>query len=284
MDMLEHPVGERLIEYVIDPVELFYSTASSCLKAIEFCRRIGIKHGDIKPANILFNKHGQLKLSDFGETSNIEENTCATPLYWSPAIFKRRNPSDLRVGSSDLWSLGIISLEIFYGKNPVMYYNNLLDLNDIIKLEEALLNLDKYRLLYPFSTKTSLDKEIMEFIQRCLSNFGTSDELDVFNDLNYRIIQIEEQLIWSQQTSNLLLNPDDSIKLQEALLNFRMREKSIDCLQQIGNLCIDFSKVKFQCYFLINESFSNKQGDIFKCLIWAVATQTPKYGVVLVIF
>lgn len=66
---------------------------------IEYCHRQGIVHRDLKPENLLLDKHGNLKISDFGLSALIDINTnrrtvlhtsCGTPNYVAPEVISSK--------------------------------------------------------------------------------------------------------------------------------------------------------------------------------------------------
>lgn len=58
------------------PEELIGCIVVAIIDALEFCDFKEIIHRDIKPNNVLLNKSGEIKLSDFGE-SRVTENFLA---------------------------------------------------------------------------------------------------------------------------------------------------------------------------------------------------------------
>ncbi|EOD17316.1 hypothetical protein EMIHUDRAFT_75779, partial [Emiliania huxleyi CCMP1516] len=83
-------------------------------------------HRDLKPANVLLNSQGAVKISDFGISSQLEatgEGICSTSLcstfvgttcYMSP----ERLRAEAYSYSSDIWSFGLILLELASGAYP----------------------------------------------------------------------------------------------------------------------------------------------------------------------
>ena len=70
-------------------------------------------HRDIKPENIFLFENDIVKIGDFGVSKEIEETIqinstlTGTPYYIAPEVYK--NSYDIK---SDIWSLGIILLEL----------------------------------------------------------------------------------------------------------------------------------------------------------------------------
>ncbi|KAF2475421.1 dual specificity mitogen-activated protein kinase [Lindgomyces ingoldianus] len=80
-----------------------------------------IMHRDLKPSNILVNSKGQIKLCDFGVSSELEgsiaETFVGTGTYMAP---ERIQGSPYTV-KSDVWSVGLTLMELAIGKFP---FNN----------------------------------------------------------------------------------------------------------------------------------------------------------------
>ena len=81
----------------------------------------GIIHRDIKPANILFRENGDAVLTDFGIAKSLDDDSDLTqagfslgsPSYSSPEQIQGK-PLDV---STDIYSLGVIFLELILGTN-----------------------------------------------------------------------------------------------------------------------------------------------------------------------
>lgn len=82
-------------------------------------RRVRRFHGDIKPANILINEFGRLKLSDFGLIRDLKDQTylstrrVGSERYYSPEMVNNECQSE----KSDVWAIGVVLLELAYGRN-----------------------------------------------------------------------------------------------------------------------------------------------------------------------
>lgn len=81
-------------------------------KALALAEEWDIVHCDIKPANIMINRDGVVKLGDFGcsrvsEGSDAQQNVGGTLLYMSPEQITGEKLSH----KSDIWSLGASAYE-----------------------------------------------------------------------------------------------------------------------------------------------------------------------------
>lgn len=90
------------------------TAAKALFEAVKYLHNQGVAHRDIKPQNILLDKHGTMKLADFGfskvfGTSSGAEmlmrTQCGTPDYVAPEVWGE--PNDVRYSKQvDIWSLG----------------------------------------------------------------------------------------------------------------------------------------------------------------------------------
>lgn len=77
-------------------------------------------HRDLKPANIMLTRKGEVKLGDFGISKQLDNTLalavtqCGTTAYMSPERIKGDNYGY----DADVWSLGLILLEMFSGEYP----------------------------------------------------------------------------------------------------------------------------------------------------------------------
>lgn len=93
-------------------------------RAIEEVHRGGYVHGDLKPANVLVTRDGELRLLDFGLASRSDRarSRAGTPAYLAPEVFDG-HPSS---AASDRFAFAVIVFEAlakrrpFAGRNWVM--------------------------------------------------------------------------------------------------------------------------------------------------------------------
>ena len=136
--------------------------------------RQGIIHYDLKPANILFDKVGDAKITDFGLSKILEENDsdsmeltsqgAGTYWYLPPECFVTNSHGEggIRISNKvDVWSIGVIFYQMLYGKRPFGEG----------KSQESILNdqtmLNAHKVIFP--DKPDVSKLCKEFIEACLT-------------------------------------------------------------------------------------------------------------------
>jgi serine/threonine-protein kinase len=88
-----------------------------CLVGLDALHRAGIVHCDMKPANIMLKRSGNVKVIDIGsafEQEDPPERMPCTPQYAAPEILL----GEIATPQSDLASLGYLLLELLSGSHP----------------------------------------------------------------------------------------------------------------------------------------------------------------------
>ncbi|XP_010533334.1 PREDICTED: CBL-interacting serine/threonine-protein kinase 7-like, partial [Tarenaya hassleriana] len=91
--------------------------------ALRFCHQNGVAHRDVKPQNLLLDREGNLKVSDFGlsalpehlKNDGLLHTACGTPAYTAPEVVTRRGYDGAK---ADAWSCGVILFVLLAGYVP----------------------------------------------------------------------------------------------------------------------------------------------------------------------
>ena len=83
-----------------------------------------IMHRDIKPPNVLLNSRGQIKLCDFGVSSELENSVADTFVGTGTYMAPERIQGSPYTVKSDVWSVGLTLMELAVGKFPFSVEND----------------------------------------------------------------------------------------------------------------------------------------------------------------
>ena len=90
------------------------------LEGLHYLHRSEVVHCDLKAANILTTKNGNVKLSDFGVSLNLRamereiKDVAGTPNWMAPEVIEFKGAST----KSDIWSLACTVIELLTGRPP----------------------------------------------------------------------------------------------------------------------------------------------------------------------
>jgi serine/threonine protein kinase len=105
----------RLLE---GPARSYFGQVIAALEYLHEVRRVA--HRDLKAENVLLDRHGNLRLIDFGLSNAITQETgsfksqCGSPAYCAPEMIMGRPYTK----SADLWSAGVLLYALVIGELP----------------------------------------------------------------------------------------------------------------------------------------------------------------------
>ena len=123
MEYVEGKTLSRVLRELGDDISLDVIAAvfASVSHALEVAHDSDVLHLDIKPENVIINKKGVVKVTDFGLATLMDASGCATTgggtIGYMPPEQMRQERLDVR---TDEWALASLTYEMMSGSNPFL--------------------------------------------------------------------------------------------------------------------------------------------------------------------
>ncbi|CAI2373339.1 unnamed protein product [Moneuplotes crassus] len=142
------------------PEEVIASIAQQTLNGLAYLHLCDKSvHRDIKPDNILINKNGEVKLTDFGIAKILDESLdlCKTWVGTAHYMSPERMSGEKYSFPGDIWALGIILIEMAIGEYPYPFSANYIEMLNYIKTTDTVSLM-----------REEFSEEFTDFLLKCL--------------------------------------------------------------------------------------------------------------------
>lgn len=133
--LFDYVCGGELFTYLRNAGRFSSTTgsfyAAQIILALEYLHKLHVVYRDLKPENLLLDREGFIKITDFGFAKKLHDRTwtlCGTPEYLAPEIIQSKGHNK----AVDWWALGILIYEMlagyppFFDDNPFAIYEKIL--------------------------------------------------------------------------------------------------------------------------------------------------------------
>ncbi len=213
--IMEYVEGKTLSRLMRDmgndiTLDIVASVFTSVAHALEVAHKAGVLHLDIKPENVIINRDGVVKVTDFGLSTLMDTfgqgSTGGGTIGYMPLEQMRQQRLDVR---TDEWALASLTYEMLSGKNPFKT-------RTLADAEAAIINAE---LVLPSLCWEDIDESIDDIIFGALSPMADNRYPDIksfANDLRPLLGSPKEgKAQLAKATNNALPSHEDRTEHQQ---------------------------------------------------------------------
>ncbi|XP_052101658.1 dual specificity mitogen-activated protein kinase kinase 5-like [Mytilus californianus] len=152
--------GGSLDKYGLIPEHILGRMAVSMVEGLCYMWALKILHRDIKPSNVLVNTQGQVKLCDFGVSTQLVKSIAKTYIGTNAYMAPERIRGEVYSHPAEVWSFGITLFELVQGRFP---YDNMSVYNSPMALLNRITSEPTPRL-----SENEYSPDFIDFVSRCM--------------------------------------------------------------------------------------------------------------------
>ena len=264
--------------------------ASCIILGVEYIHENKIVHRDLKPDNLVLDKKGYLRITDFGVAKIIKDKKCldnsGTPGYLAPEI----HFSQGHTFNADFYSIGVICYELLLGKRPYLG-------SDRKEIKKLMSNKE----IFIEKNSNNLSLECIEFVNGCLKH-KESERLGYehgIKDLKNHLWFFDcdwEKLLKKELVANFIPEKEDNYDKRycesnekisnETLERYKLYtkrenyEKIFENYTSFNSEISYFSPVKYETMTRVNTNFLPKKYDLSNEIIknFDIITMNKKFN------
>ena len=213
--VMEYVNGTDLKKYIQDNHPIPYSKVikimSQILSGISYAHRNGVIHRDIKPHNILIDKEGTVKITDFGIAVALSQNSITqtnsilgSVQYISPEQAR----GNMVTKQSDIYSLGIVLYEMLTGVVPFE--------------GESAVSVALKHFQSPIPSLREFDTRIPQPLENVVLRAAAKDAKDRYGSVSEMQADLETSLDPSRRNEEMFvpadINEEDTLIMKEPLV------------------------------------------------------------------
>ena len=213
--VMEYVEGTDLKKYIQENHPIPYSKVikimSQILSGISYAQRNGVIHRDIKPHNILIDKEGTVKITDFGIGVALSQNSITqtnsilgSVQYISPEQAR----GNMVTKQSDIYSLGIVLYEMLTGVVPFE--------------GESAVSVALKHFQSPIPSLREFDTRIPQPLENVVLRAAAKDAKDRYGSVSEMQADLETSLDSSRRNEEIFvpadINEEDTLIMKEPLV------------------------------------------------------------------